>query len=305
MKTPLTNASLLIGLMITAVPFAGCGSLRRVAVRSLARSLQTGGTVWAGDDDPQLVRDALPFALKTIESLLAADPQNRDLLLAAASGFTQYAYAFIEGETGQGDQDPAAALAARGRARRMYLRARDYAVRGLDLRRPGIRAALQQDPAKAVAAFGVDDVPFLYWSGAAWGAAIASGKDHPELIADLAAVRALLERARALREDFAHGAIHAALLPLDALSPAMGGSPEHARLDYERALALSGGHDAGLFVTWAMSIAMPAQDRAGFEAAIQRALDVDADAYPENRLANLVSQRRARYLKQHVDDLFL
>ncbi len=293
-------------LTVCLLAFAGCGSVRRTAVRSLARSLQTSGTVWSGDDDPQLVRDALPFALKTIESLLATDPRNRDLLLAAASGFTQYAYAFVEGDALEaGDRDQAAAQAARERARRMYLRARDYALRGLDLRRPGSAAALQQDPIEAAAAFGVEDVPFLYWSGAAWGAAIASGKDHPELIADLPAVRALLERARALQEDFAQGAIPAALLPLDALSPAMGGSPERARLDYERALALSGGHDAGLFVAWATSVAVPAQDRPGFEAAIERALAVDADAYPANRLANLVAQRRARYLKQHVDDLFL
>ena len=176
---------------------------------------------------------------------------------AAASGFTQYAYAFVEGDALEaGDRDPAAAQALRERARRMYLRARDYALRGLELRHPGSRAALQQDPAKATAVFGVEDVPFLYWCGAAWGSAIASGKDHPELVADLPAVRALLERARGLREDYARGAIHAALLPLDALSPAMGGSPERARQDYDRALALSGGNDAGIYVTWAMSVAV-------------------------------------------------
>jgi predicted anti-sigma-YlaC factor YlaD len=85
----------------------------------------------------------------------------------------------------------------------------------------------------------------------------------------------------------------------------MGGSPEHARQDYERALALSGGHDAGLFVSWAMSVAVPAQDRPGFDAAIERALAVDADATPANRLANLVAQQRALFLKRHADDLFL
>ena len=41
---------------------------------------------------------ALPFALKTIEALLAEAPEDRNLLLAACSGFTQYAYAFVEVE---------------------------------------------------------------------------------------------------------------------------------------------------------------------------------------------------------------
>src|SRR5438045_3541512 len=112
--------------LIALAPFSGCGSLRNAAVRSVSRSLQSGGEVWAGDDDPQLIREALPFALKTLESLLATEPENRDLLLAAAGGFTQYAYAFVEGDALEaGDRDPAAAQALRERARRMYLRARD------------------------------------------------------------------------------------------------------------------------------------------------------------------------------------
>ena len=36
-----------------------------------------------------------------------------------------------------------------------------------------------------------------------------------------------------------------------------------------------------------------------------RALAVDADADPDRRLANLVAQRRARWLLHHIDELFL
>jgi len=38
---------------------------------------------------------------------------------------------------------------------------------------------------------------------------------------------------------------------------------------------------------------------------LQQALAVDADGRPEMRLANLVAQRRARWLLARVDDLFL
>ena len=148
-------------------------------------------------------------------------------------------------------------------------------------------------------------MPFLYWTGASWGAAISSGKDHPELLADLPAVRAVLERGLALREDFQAGALHAALISLDALSPMMGGDPQRAKQHFERALALSGGHDASLFVTWAASVAVATQDRAGFDAALERALAIDPDAFPAKRLANLVAQRRARLLQGRADDLFL
>ena len=78
-----------LAIVLLVLPLGGCAGVRRVAVRSVAKSLATGGSVWASDDDPQLVREALPFTLKTVESLLATDPRNPDLLLAAASGFTQ------------------------------------------------------------------------------------------------------------------------------------------------------------------------------------------------------------------------
>jgi len=285
---------------------SGCSVVRRAAIHSVARSLAGGGEVWASDDDPQLVRDATPFALKTIESLLAEDPRDPDLLRAAARGFTEYAYAFVDTDARELEiKDYAAARAERERARRLYLRGRDYGLRGLEVSHPGIATALQQHPTQAVAACDRADVVLLYWSGAAWGGAVSVGKDHPELLADLPAVRALLERALALDEGFEHGAIHAALLPLDALSPAMGGSPERAARHYERALALSGGRDAGIYVTWAESVAVARQDRKGFDAALASALAIDPDAQPASRLANLVAQRRARTLKAREDELFL
>ena len=42
----------------------------------------------AREDDPDLVRGAAPFPLKAMESLLAEQPENRELLTALARGFT-------------------------------------------------------------------------------------------------------------------------------------------------------------------------------------------------------------------------
>jgi predicted anti-sigma-YlaC factor YlaD len=46
------------------------------------------------------------------------------------------------------------------------------------------------------------------------------------------------------------------------------------------------------------------QDRAEFERLLKRALEIDPDARPEWRLANLVMQRRARWLLARTDSLF-
>jgi hypothetical protein len=65
-------------------------SVQRWAVKSVADTLTRGPDVYGTDDDPDLVRDALPFGLKTMESLLAVVPDHEGLLLTLCQGFTQY-----------------------------------------------------------------------------------------------------------------------------------------------------------------------------------------------------------------------
>jgi predicted anti-sigma-YlaC factor YlaD len=46
------------------------------------------------------------------------------------------------------------------------------------------------------------------------------------------------------------------------------------------------------------------QDRAEFERMLKEVLAFDVDSAPPYRLANILAQRRARALLDHVDDLF-
>ena len=293
-------------LLALATPWlAGC-SVRKVAVRTLGSAMASTGDVFAGDEDPELVAQALPFALKTMEGLLAEDPSNRGLLLATARGFTQYAHAFVAQPADLLEAvDFERAEAERERALKLFLRARGYALRGLEATHPGIGERLVSDPAAAAAELGREDLDLAYWAAASWGAAIASGKDRPELLADLPAVRALLERALALDESWSDGAVHEAFISLEAATPAaFGGSPERAREHFTRAVELTDGHAAGPYVTLAESVAVPAQDRAEFEALLGKAQAVDVDAVPARRLANVLAQRRAAWLLSRADELF-
>src|SRR5438105_10876669 len=121
---------LFISALVLACASGGC-SVRRFAVKKIGDAIATSGTTFASDDDPQLVRDAVPFSLKLMESLLAETPQHRGLLLAASRGFTQYAYAFIQEDADEMEErNLAASNLLRARARRLYLRARDYGLRG-------------------------------------------------------------------------------------------------------------------------------------------------------------------------------
>jgi predicted anti-sigma-YlaC factor YlaD len=277
-----------------------------MVANGVGNAISSGPDSFGTDNDPELVRDALPFGLKTMESLLQTVPKHRGLLLTACKGFTQYAAAFVQMEADRVEpNDYAGANEMRERALKLYVRARDYGLRGLGLRNRGIGAQLQLDPQAAVARIALADMPMLYWTAAAWGSAISLGKDRAELLADLPAVRALMERGLVLDEAYDGGAIHEAMIILEALPPAMGGSPDSARIHFERAVALSKGGRASPYVTMAQSVSVMTQNRAEFDRLLQQALAVDPDRDPAQRLATLVLQRRARMLLQREDDLFL
>lgn len=295
--------SFLIGLLLLA---PGC-SMRRLAVNKLGDALAAGGTTFASDDDPELIKSAVPFSLKLMESLLAESPKHEGLLFATSSGFTQFGYAFVQQEAEEIEADNLArSRELQARARRLYLRARDYGVRGLEARHPGFAAQLRENPTAAMAQMRKQDVPLLYWSAASWAAAIAMSKDSPDFVADLPKVEAMIDRALALDEAWDRGTIHSFLITFEMARATGEGDPAgRARRHFDRAVELSQGKLAGPFVSYAEAVSIPAEDRAQFEQLLNQALAINPDNDPPTRLANLVMQRRARWLLTRVDKLFL
>ncbi len=301
-RLPLISILATLGLAVS-----GCSTINRVAVNKLGDALAGGGTVFASDDDPDLIKAASPFSLKLMESLLAESPEHPGLLLATASGFTQYAYAFVHEDADELEEtNLSAATAMHTRARRLYLRARDYGLRGLEVAHAGLPAALRKNPHAALQTATKADVPLLYWTAAAWASAITLSKDNPDLVGDLPIVEAMIDRALALNDTFNEGSVHGLLIAYEPGRPAGEGDPfERARRHFDRAVELSGGQQAGPFVSLAESVDVPKQNVSEFRAMLARALAINPDAHPDTRLVNLVMQRRARWLLAHTEDLFL
>jgi predicted anti-sigma-YlaC factor YlaD len=292
--------------ILIAVLLSGC-SVRSMAVDALADAIAESSNSYAADDDVAFVGLASPFGLKTTEGLLEEVPDHRGLLLAAARGFTQYAYVYIEQPANEVEIfDVQLAYSERTRARHMYLRARDYGLRGIQAAHPGFIETIYRDPQKALATATGDDVALLYWTAAAWASAISLGKDDPALVADLPAVEALIRRAYVLDESYDDGAIHVFLISFEmSQSGLRQGAADRAREHFQRAVELSDGLQAAPYVALAEAVCVPEQDRLEYERLLQQALIVDVDAKPDLRLANLVMQRRARWLLAHTDNVFL
>ncbi len=300
------RAVLIAPLLALLMLNTGC-SVKKYTVNKLGDALAKSGAVYASDDDPELIREAVPFSLKLIESLVAESPKHRGLLLAASRGFTQYAYAFVQEEADETEaRDLATATALRARSRLLYLRARNYGLRGLEVRHPGFESALREKPKSAVKRISsAKEVPLLYWTAASWGLAISISKDNPELVADRPIVEALIDRAFELDEGFGQGAIHSFLISYEPSRQGAKGDPlARSRMHFERAVEFSGGKLAGPYVTLAENVSVQKQDRAEFASLLKQALAINPDAEPESRLENLVMQRRARWLLARADDLF-
>jgi len=294
-----------LGMVALSAPTTSC-SINRMVANGVGNAISKGPDVFGSDEDPELVRDAIPFGLKTMESLLQTVPRHRGLLLTACKGFTEYAYAFVQAPADEIEStDYARATAMRERALKLFLRARDYGLRGLAVNNRGIDQQLHLAPQQAVGRLRVADVPTLYWTAAAWGLAISLGKDRAELLADLPAVRALIERGIQLDEGYEAGAFHEAMIVLEALPPGMGGSYPRARQHFERAVELSHGTRVSPYITMAQSVAVATQDRSEFDRLLQQALAVDPNRDPTQRLANLVLQQRARTLQARASEMFL
>jgi predicted anti-sigma-YlaC factor YlaD len=285
---------------------AGC---RTAGLGLVSDAVAQGGSTFATDDDPELVREAVPFGLKTMEGLLAENPRHVGLLTSLASGFTQYAYAFVQQDAELADLDGRleAARAGRDRARKLDLRARDYGLRGLEVRHAGLRERLLsgRELGPALSGLRKEDVPLLYWTASAWALAVVNGKGDMALVSQLPTVVAMMERALALDEAFGEGAIHEFFVSYDATRSAdQGGGAERARAHLDRAMALSGGQKLGPKVAFAEGVLVQAQDRAEFTRLLQEVVQADAEAVPRFRLANVLAQRRARALLKHVEELF-
>ena len=296
-----------LAAVVGALALSAC-SPKTMIVNSVGDALAGQSSGWGRDDDPDLVRDAAPFALKTIESLIEQSPNHAGLLLAASSGFAEYSYAFVESDADYIEgTDLAAATALRARARKLYRRAREYGLRGLEVGSPGFRAMLQSDPAQAVAAVrSKADVPLLYWAAASWALEISLAKQDADLTADLPLTGMMIHRALELDEAYGGGALYDFLIAYDGGRPAAaGGSVDRARADLEKALVFAGGTRAAPYVAFAETVSVGTQNRGEFVKLLKEALAVDPNRAPEQRLANLIAQKRARWLLGREDELFI
>lgn len=296
-------------ILILLVSLLSMGCLKKIALKKMAGALTAeGGTVFTGDNDPQLIADALPFALKTYESLLEALPNDFNLLLTTGKAFCMYAYAFIHFPA---DTISDIRIDHKNdqliRAKKMYLRARGYLFRALEEKHPGITTLLKEDKTdSALTYLTIEDSSLIYWTGAAWMGAFTTDKFDMSLAVDMPKAVALMNQLLSLNETYGNGSVHDFFISYYGSMPeSMGGSEEKSREHFKRSVELSKGETAGPYVSLATSVCVSKQYVDEFKELLTKALAINVDKNVSNRLANILSQRKAQWLLDHIDDFFL
>lgn len=299
----------LLTTLFLSLSLISSGCIKKIALKKVAGALTAeGGTVFTGDDDPQLIADALPFVLKTYESLLEALPEDVDLLLATGKTFCMYAYAFV--------QSPADTISDIRinektehymRAKKLYLRAHRYLLRALEVCHPGFRDLLEADKTgSALALTTPGDSSLIYWAGASLMGAFTADKFDMSLALNMPKAVAFMNHLLNINETYGNGSVHDFFISYYGSMPAsMGGSEEKSREHFARSIELSEGKSAGPYVSLATSVCVSKQKVKEFKELLNKALAIDVDKNISNRLANIISQRKAKWLLEHIDNYFL
>jgi predicted anti-sigma-YlaC factor YlaD len=285
-------------------------SIKKMAMNQVANALTApgGSTVFTGDNDPELVGDALPFAIKMYESMMVSIPWHAGLKLRTGSLYIMYANAFL--------QNPAEMLPEKelekqefllNRAKNLYLRGRDIILNALDKKYPGFLKNMNEKKYdQALAPMKKEDAPFLYWGAAGWMGAYAIEPLDMKIGLTMPGAKAMMEKVLPVDNDFEKGTIHDFYVSYYGAMPGnMGGDAGKAREHYKKAIEASGGKSTSPHLSLAATVSVNEQNYKEFKELLNKVLEVDPDADPDNRLVNILNQRRARWLLEHAEDFFI
>ena len=287
MRTQLLGPALFGFLLLQAC------TIQTFALRSLDNLFDNTLASFMEEGDLRLAEQGIAGNLKLLDGVVKSDPENGKFLLLACQGYAAFALSFAEDST--------------ERALDFYTRARDYGTRGLVLR--GIpRSVFTADAAamrQALGRLGKTDVPLVFWTASAWGSAVNLQLADPDALANLPSISAMMEWVEEKDPGYFYGGSFMYFgVYYGSLPPVLGGKPDLAKVNFDRALSFGGGKFLMTYVYYAKTYAVEMQDERLFEDLLGHVIDTPLDVLPQQRLANAVAKKQAQEALAHKDDLF-
>jgi hypothetical protein len=279
----------LLGALCAAASLAGCGAVVSNVSAGVAEDLSVA---ILNQEDPELVREALPAYLLLIDSFIEANPDNSITLSSGSQLYAAYGAAFVA------DAD---------RARTLTSRAREYGNRALCAADSATceLAALDFDSyAAVIRSIGQADVEPLFSYSLANLAWIRSHSDDYAALAELPKIEVALEHLMTLDPGPNAASASMYLGILKTLRPAaLGGDPEAGRLWFEHGIELSAGRDLAIKVEYARGYARQIYDRELHDRLLNEVLATDVEV-TGLVLFNKLAKEQAKQLLASADDYF-
>ncbi|MGD9187950.1 MAG: TRAP transporter TatT component family protein [Desulfobacteraceae bacterium] len=299
-------------ILALAAVWTGC-SPRKLMVRQFVQMVESGIPAIEQEQDLQLLAQSMPAHIKLLETVLANDPQNVDLMLLLARLYGGYAFAILETEleARRFGLPSVAALAftpdqLETAVVRNYRKGAAYALQALETRhqKAGERLSRLKSSEAFIAALRRSDAPALFWYGFNLGGYIQHRLDSVEAMAKTHLVEKTMRRVVALDEAYYHGSAHLVLMAYYASRPAaLGGNPERSRAHMERHFIVAPESMMMRSLYWARYALVQQQARSEF---VRRLSQVADEAKADQKLDMLgsVAAVRARIYLEARDNFF-
>jgi len=267
----------------------GCSSIVSSATAGMAEDLSAS---ILDQEDPELVREAVPAFLLLLDSMVRSSPDNPATLGAAAELYAAYGIAF--------NDDPE-------RAKVLTRQARDYGRRALcaDARDAcGIEDLAFADYERRI--MSVDDraAASLYSYAVGSLAYIRAHSGDFVALADLPKIEVALRRLLEIDAGSDAASVNMYLGILNTLRPpALGGQPEKGRDYFEAALQLAGDRDLSIKVEYARGYARLLYERELHDRLLNEVLAAEVQQ-PGYTLMNSLAHEQARELLASADEYF-
>ncbi len=328
----MSNKVLRFSLVLFVVMLAGCKSIEKAGINMISDIMagEGSGEIFTGDNDPQLVEDALPFILKMYEMLVGMNPTDPDLLLATGSTFIMYSNIFIQTPAGMlPDESFLEQSRMLKRSKKMYRRGTEYVLRALDLLYDGFRNDFDSGNIdEALYDMYEEDIEFLYWAASGLMGEFSSDPFDLSLGPQVYKAVSLIYKAYEMDENYNKGAIHDILLLMNSSLPEalmfnsidsetalfvknyysnMGliNPVEKARYHFDKSIELSGGINASPYISLASTVCVKEQNYKEFKNLLNQAIDIDPELIPEMRLAGIIYQDKAKWLLENSSNFFI
>lgn len=268
----------------------GCSYMMSSATDDFGHNLKQ---VIVNHNDPQMVVEAIPSYLLLQESLLVDEPDNEALLMSTAKLYSSYL--------------SLADNVSPERKQSLSQTAFDHALHGACLHKKAfcsLNEKVYDDFVQVIKASDVDDLDNLYGLGSSWANWIQANKADWNAVAQLAQVKFLINHVIKIQDNYKDGEAYLYAAAMESVvPPTLGGKPDVAKHNFEKALKLSNNKNLMVYVLYAKQYARMMFDRELHDSLLNKVLDAKTEQ-KDLTLSNTLAKQKAKKLLQSADEYF-